>query len=144
MFEAQLIRGELSPPLRGGEAATSIKMARSLHSGADGVVSKFRRILLRLNTTPSARAKDASRHFLDRAATPPQRGGENSPRRSFRQHARNPGVDLNRAPLGAKESQESVAPPGLIVLWPKNPGLAPGANICRRYAALFEFETPQS
>src|SRR5262249_26243107 len=54
-------------------------MSRSLLYGADGVVIKFHRILLRLNTTPSARAKDASRRFLDRAATPPRRGGENSP-----------------------------------------------------------------
>src|SRR5262249_10330060 len=48
--------------------------------GAAGVVFKFHRILLRLNTTPSARGLDASRLFLDRAATPPRRGGENSPR----------------------------------------------------------------
>jgi hypothetical protein len=34
------------------------------------VVIKFRRILSRLNTTPSARPKDASRCFLDRAAFP--------------------------------------------------------------------------
>jgi hypothetical protein len=34
------------------------------------VVIQFHRILLRLNTTPSARAKDASRRFLDRAAFP--------------------------------------------------------------------------
>src|SRR5215831_17516207 len=52
------------------------KISRSLLFGADGVVIKFHRILLSLNTTPSARAKDASRLFLDRAATPPRRGGE--------------------------------------------------------------------
>src|SRR5262249_37669064 len=51
------------------------KISRSLLYGADGVI-KFHGILLRLNTTPSARAKDASRPFLDRAATPPRRGGE--------------------------------------------------------------------
>src|SRR5215471_12124762 len=58
-----------------------------LRYGADGVVIKFRRILLRLNTTPSARAKDASRRFLDRAATPPRRGGENSPLHHFWQRS---------------------------------------------------------
>src|SRR5262249_25015510 len=44
--------------------------------------------LLRLNTTPSARAEDASRRFLDRAATPPRRGGENSPLQPFGQQPR--------------------------------------------------------
>src|SRR5262249_43927266 len=29
-------------------------------------------------TTPSARAKDATRHLIGRAATPPRRGGEKS------------------------------------------------------------------
>src|SRR5262249_33092722 len=53
--------------------------------GADGVVIQFHRIFLRLNTTPSARAADASRLFLDRAATPPRRGGENSPLQPFGQ-----------------------------------------------------------
>src|SRR5215471_14134843 len=67
-----------SSPRRGGRDVN--KISRSLLFGADGVVIKFRRILLRLNTTPSARAKDASRRFLDRA-TPPRRGGENSPLR---------------------------------------------------------------
>src|SRR5690348_797217 len=61
------------------------KISRSLLYGADGVVIKFDRILLRLNTTPSARAKDASRRFLDRADTPPRRGGENSPHDPFGQ-----------------------------------------------------------
>src|SRR5215813_9909586 len=55
------------------------KISRSLLYGADGVVVKFHRILWRLNTTPSAHAKDASRLFLGRAASPPRRGGENSP-----------------------------------------------------------------
>src|SRR5215831_15379593 len=62
-----------SSPRRGGRDLN--KMSRSLLYGADGVVIKFHRILLRLNTTyywlraialafaplmPSARAKDAS------------------------------------------------------------------------------------
>ena len=63
-----------SSPRRGGRDLK--KISRSLLFGADGVVIKFRRILLRLNTTPSARAKDASQRFFDRAATPPRRGGE--------------------------------------------------------------------
>jgi len=65
-----------SSPRRGGRDLN--KTSRSLLYGADGVVIKFHRILLRLNTTPSARSKDASRRFLDRAATPPRRGEENS------------------------------------------------------------------
>jgi hypothetical protein len=69
---------QFSPPLRGGVDATSTKYRKASLYGADGVGIKFHRILLRLNTTPSARAKDASRRFYDRAATPPRRGGENS------------------------------------------------------------------
>src|SRR5262249_42321060 len=57
----------------------AVRLRLLVFYGADGVVIKFQRNLLRLNTTPSARAKDASRLFLDRAATPPRRGGENSP-----------------------------------------------------------------
>jgi hypothetical protein len=66
-----------SSPRRGGRDLNNI--SRSFRYGADGVVIKFHRILLKLNTTPSARAKDASRRFLDGAASPPQRGGENPP-----------------------------------------------------------------
>src|SRR5262249_4038865 len=66
-----------SSPRRGGRDIN--KISRSLLYGGDGVVIKFHGILLSLNTTPSARAKDASRRFLDRAATPPRRGGETSP-----------------------------------------------------------------
>src|SRR5262249_16134226 len=51
--------------------------------GANGVVIRFHRILLKLNTTPAARAKDALRRFLNRGATPPRRGGENSPPQPF-------------------------------------------------------------
>src|SRR5438105_3305979 len=62
------------------------KKARSLRSAADGVVSsaklfrpedfadlflRLRPIGLALRATPSARTKVASRHFLERAATPP-------------------------------------------------------------------------
>jgi hypothetical protein len=72
-----------SSPRRGGRDIN--KISRSLLYGADGMVIQFHRISLRLNTTPSARAKDASRHFLDRAATPPRRGGENSPLQPFGQ-----------------------------------------------------------
>src|SRR5437868_14519466 len=67
------------------------KKARSLQSTADGVVSsaklfrpkdfadlplRLRPIGLALRATPSARTKVASRHFLDRASTPPFQGGE--------------------------------------------------------------------
>jgi hypothetical protein len=41
-------------------------------------VIQFRRILLRLITTPSARAKEAPWHLMDPAATPPQEEGKSS------------------------------------------------------------------
>src|SRR5690349_9801360 len=68
-----------SSPRRGGRDLN--KTSRSLLDGAAGVVIKFHRILLKLNTTPSARLRMLARLFLDRAATPPLRGGENSPLR---------------------------------------------------------------
>ena len=54
-----------------------------------------------------------------------------------RSHGRKP-VDrcrLEWSPVGAKESQESVAPTVLILFFTGNPGLVPGAMICRRSAA---------
>src|SRR5215813_8338004 len=57
-----------SSPRRGGRDLN--KISRSLLYGADGVVIKFDKILLSLDTTPSARAKDALRPDLNRAATP--------------------------------------------------------------------------
>src|SRR5215471_5368141 len=49
-------------------------------------------------------------------------------------HGRKPvgGCRFKWSPVGAKESQESVAPTVLIVSFTKNPGLTPGAMICRR------------
>ena len=99
-----------SSPRRGGRDLN--KISRSLLFGADGVVIKFHRILLRLNTTPSARAKDASRLFLDRAATPPRRGGENGPAPPFEQHPREAVVGLQRA-KSPKAAEESFAAPRL-------------------------------
>src|SRR5688572_24084069 len=40
------------------------------------------------------------------------------------------------SPAGAKESQKSVAPPALILTVLTDPGLTPGATLCRRSAAL--------
>jgi hypothetical protein len=52
------------------------QISRSLLSGADGVVAKFKQIWLVVDHHPVCAAKDASQLFLDRAATPPPRGGE--------------------------------------------------------------------
>src|SRR5215471_2878311 len=83
-----------SSPRRGGRDLNQI--SRSFLYRADGVVIKFHRIFLRLNTTPSARAKDASRLFLDRAATLPRRGGENSPHDPFGQQPLTAGATFFR------------------------------------------------
>jgi len=77
-----------SPPRRGGVDATSKDIAKPPSNGADGVVrpaklhsgaelttikaSRYRARAAR----PSARNRVASRLLIDRAATPPQRGGE--------------------------------------------------------------------
>jgi hypothetical protein len=79
------------PPLRGEKRMTSVgasfspsssrrrgldfnKISRSLLYGADGVVSKFRRICLWLTTTPSARLRLLRGFFL--IAQPPLLGEE--------------------------------------------------------------------
>src|SRR5215475_3908831 len=59
------------------------KMLRSFLCGADGVVISPPSLFWNFITTPSARAKDAARHLIDRAATPPRRGGEKSPPAQF-------------------------------------------------------------
>ena len=122
---------QFSPPLRGGVAATLITMSRSFLYGADGVVIKFRRILLRLNTTPSARAKDASRRFLDRAATPPRRGGEDSPLHLLGQQPREAGEIRDksaRGPEGRKIDSHNLTPLRGWAHDEPNPGLRPGLN----------------
>jgi thiamine monophosphate synthase len=63
--------GEIPLLVRRGGCALK-KMSRSLRSGADGVVAH--RKISRL-TTPAAPTKEASRHFLDVASTPPHEEG---------------------------------------------------------------------
>src|SRR5262245_3927350 len=62
---------------RGGRDINKTLRSLPIWSGRGG--DQIPQSLLGLNTTPSARAKDAPRLFLDRAATPPRRGGGNSP-----------------------------------------------------------------
>ena len=52
------------------------KISRSVLCGADGVVSKFQQNLFVVDHHPVCAAEDATQLFLDRAATPPRRGGE--------------------------------------------------------------------
>jgi hypothetical protein len=66
------VGASFSPPLRGGVDATSIKYSEAPFYGADGVVSKFRRICLWLTTTPSARLRMLRGFFL--IAQPPLLG----------------------------------------------------------------------
>src|SRR3989441_9999662 len=67
-----------SPPRRGGVDATLIKMARSFlcRSGRGGQTGENSTIHSAELTIASARNKVASRLLIDRAATPPLRGGE--------------------------------------------------------------------
>jgi hypothetical protein len=69
--------GHFSPPLRAGVAATTTKCREASSDGADGVVLQFQTEFgLWFITTPSGRAEEAAQLFVDRAATPPRRGGE--------------------------------------------------------------------
>ena len=72
---------ELSPPPRGGVAATPIVAKHPLWSGRGGdlIPPEF---LFVADHHPVCAAKDASQLFLDRAATSPRRGGE----KRFRRH----------------------------------------------------------
>ena len=63
-----------SPPLRGGVDAT-LKRREATFDGADGVVIHHKHIL-ELIHHPVCATKVASQHLLDRADTPPRRGGE--------------------------------------------------------------------
>jgi hypothetical protein len=60
---AQTQRQQLSPPLRGGVAATLIKMSRSFLYGADGVVIQFDRMSVVVDHHPVCAAKDAIAAF---------------------------------------------------------------------------------
>jgi oxygen-independent coproporphyrinogen-3 oxidase len=87
--------------------------------GADGVVSsepmrdfaglplRLRPIGLALRATPSARNKEASQHLIDRAATPPLRGGECSyPKRFWNTNSlKEYGdmIDAGRLPISGEE-----------------------------------------
>jgi hypothetical protein len=61
-------------PIRGGMDATSTKYREA--SFMDGVVTQFRQNFVELEHHPVCATMDASRHFLDRAATPPRGGGK--------------------------------------------------------------------
>ena len=67
---------QLSPPLRGGVAATSIKYRAASFPGADGVVIQLRQNFVVNEHHPVCAAEDAAQLFVDRAATPPRGGGE--------------------------------------------------------------------
>src|SRR5258705_6166668 len=43
---------------------------------------------------------------------------------------------LQRSPGGAKDSEDSFAPSGAEIVSKENPGLTPGATLCRRSAAV--------
>src|SRR5215831_4744118 len=70
--------GNFSPPLRGGVDATSIDYREASLYGADGVVIRFRQNFVVADHHPVCAAKDAAQLFVERAATPPRRGGESS------------------------------------------------------------------
>src|SRR5215831_14893024 len=54
------------------------KILRSILYGADGVVIQFQQNFVVDDHHPVCAAKDATRHLIGRAATPPRRGGEKS------------------------------------------------------------------
>src|SRR5690349_12335857 len=60
-----------------GWTRQQIKGREASFDGADGVVIQFRQFP-ETNHHPVCAAKDASQLFLDRAASPPRRGGETS------------------------------------------------------------------
>jgi glycosyltransferase involved in cell wall biosynthesis len=73
--EAVEMGRDFSPPLRGGVAARSRKRCEATLFRADGVVFGTANHVATPSTTPSASVSERD-HFLDAAASPPQRGGE--------------------------------------------------------------------
>src|SRR2546422_3264934 len=71
-------RSGCSPPRRGGVAAPSKNAAKPPYEGADGVVSSgsSSRSNVYHNDHPVCAASEASRLFINGAATPPVPGGE--------------------------------------------------------------------
>src|SRR5262249_39662275 len=61
-----------------GWAARSRKRREASLARADGVVFNLNRILLELDHHPVRSIKEASRHFVEVASTPPRRGGVSS------------------------------------------------------------------
>src|SRR5215813_7069312 len=86
--DAHKLQGQVhfpSSPRRGGR--DNNRISRSNLCGADGVVSKIQQKLLVVTHHPGCAAKVAAQLFLDRAATPPQRGGERALLKSLEQHS---------------------------------------------------------
>src|SRR2546427_3908050 len=71
---AKIVRGGYSPPGTGGVAAPLRKRSRS--EAAQTGWSDRRAYVFAELTPPAAPSKEASRHFLDGASTPPVPGGE--------------------------------------------------------------------
>src|SRR5262249_38748589 len=69
--------GEFTPPLRGGVAARSRKSREASLARADGVVFNLQQNSAEFDHHPVRSTKEASRYFIEVAASPPRRGGEN-------------------------------------------------------------------
>ena len=98
-------------------AARSRKRREASLARADGVVFDFNKIPLEFDHHPVRSIKEASRHFIEVASTPPQRGGENGGPLRFGNSPVRPGTSRDKGdggPEGRKiDSHKSYAPTGL-------------------------------
>ena len=77
------------PSFSRGVAALRLNKKIPFLTGADGVVRNFKQNeTFRLANHPVCIANEATRHFIDAAATPPVSGGEFAASDSVEQHAR--------------------------------------------------------
>src|SRR5712664_2030509 len=72
---AKIVRRGYSPPGTGGVAAPLRKRREATEAAQTGWSDRRAYVFAEL-TTPAAPSKEASRHFLDGASTPPVPGGE--------------------------------------------------------------------
>src|SRR5437870_13447688 len=70
-----IVRRAYSPPGTGGVAAPLIKRREATEAAQTGWSDRRAHVFAEL-TTPAAPSKEASRHFLEGASTPPVPGGE--------------------------------------------------------------------
>jgi len=100
---------ELSPPHRGGVAARSRKRCEASLARADGVVFNLNKNSVEFDHHPVRSIKDASRYFVEVAATPPRGGGESGGTLGFGNNPERPLLGFTERAWSRSAAKESFA-----------------------------------